>query len=245
MVENMLRAAVCDDIPSDAARLTGVIEECGIPAIISVFESGEALLKTFKPGMYDAVFLDIYLEGLNGIKAADCIRKADSGVVLAFTTASLNHTLESYRLGVFKYIEKPISKGAVKETLEYALLKRRAGPIITLKTSGGREGNIPLGSILYFESRGHAVEVHTFSGIITTSQSVHLDEIERLLPQPQFLRCHRSFIVNLDNIVNVDRDLYVFVMKNGGAAGIRRGYLAKYERELDGWYLYKAGRDDI
>jgi len=242
-MENKLRAAVCDDVPSDAARLAGIIEECGIPADICIFESGEALLETFRPGMYDVVFMDIYLGGMRGIEAAGSIREADPDVVLAFITTSLDHTLESYRLGAFKYLEKPITRDAVRETLEYAQLKRRASPLITLKASGGRKENIPLVSILYLESRGHAVEVHTFSGVITTSQSGHLDEIEKLLPQPQFLRCHRSFLINLDHAVKVDRDLHVFVMKNGGMAGIRRGYLVKYERELDGWYLYKAGRD--
>jgi len=243
-MENKLRVAVCEDVPSDASHLAGIIEECGIPADICIFESGEALLETFSPGMYDVVFMDIYLGGMRGIEAAGSIRKADPGVILAFATTSLDHTLESYRLGAFKYLEKPITKDVVRKTLEYALLKRKATPLITLKTSGGREDNIPLDNILYLESRGHAVEVHTFSGVITTSQSARLDEIEKLLPRPQFLRCHRSFLINLDHAVEVDRDMNVFVMKNGQVAGIRRGHLVKYERELDEWYLYKAGRDE-
>ena len=244
-MQNKLRAAVCEDAPSDAARLAGIIEECGIPVDVCIFESGEALLETFRPGMFDVVFMDIYLGGMRGIEAAGRIRETDPGVVLAFATTSLDHTLESYRLNAFKYLEKPITKDAVRETLEYALLKRRNGPFIALKTSGGREENIPLDNILYLESRGHSVDVHTFSGIITTSRPARLDEMEKLLPQPQFLRCHRSFLINLDHVVKADRELHVFVMKNGGMAGIRRGHLVKYERELDGWYLYKAGRDGV
>jgi len=242
-MENKLRAVVCDDMQSDAARLAGLIEECGIPADVRIFESGEALLETFRPGMYDVIFMDIYLGGIKGTEAVSYIRETDPGVIIAFATTSLDHTLESYRLSAFKYLEKPINKDAVRETLEYALLKRRTGPVLALKTSGGREENIPLDSILYLESRGHVVEVHTFSGVMTTIKPVRLDEIEKLLPRPQFSRCHRSFLINLDYAVKVDRDLHVFVMKNGSMAGIRRGDIVKYERELDGWYLYKAGRD--
>ena len=239
----ILQIAVCEDDPADVALLARHIEKSGIAAELCSFESGDEFLASFCARKYDLIFMDIYMKGISGVDAVREIRRLDRNAEVAFMTASPDHALESYRLGVSKYLEKPITPDAVKEALEYALLKRRTAPLLTLKTSGGREENIPLDSILYLESRGHAVEVHTFSGVITTSRTARLDEIEKLLPQPQFLRCHRSFLINLDHVVKADRELHVFVMKNGGMASIRRGHLVKYERELDGWYLYKAGRD--
>ena len=244
---NILRVAVCEDYPSDAALMEKTIEECGIPSEVRVFKSAEAFLEVYRGEAFDVIFMDIYLGlgAMKGIEAAKSIRETDPNVVIAFVTTSLDHTLESYRLSAFKYLEKPVTKDAVRETLEYALLKRKRAPAVTLKTSGGKEENIPLDSILFLESRGHTVEVHTSSGLIVTNQTTNLEEIGKMLPTPQFLRCHRSYLVNLDHVMKVDRELHVFVMKSGGYAHIRRGYLPKYERELDGWFLYKAGRDDI
>ena len=240
---NSLQAAVCEDVPADAALLVKMVEESGIPTDVRVFESGEALLESFKPGMYDVIFMDIYMGGMRGVDAASVIREIDPAVVIAFSTTSLDHTLESYRLKAFRYIEKPTRADTVKETLEYARLKRKAAPFITLKVSGGRKENIPLDSILYIESRGHVVEVHTFSGMTATSQSVSLDDMEQLLP-PRFLRTHKSYLVNLDHVVKADRDMNVFVMKNGHRPHIRRGMFGKCEEALKLRLIEIARRDD-
>ena len=134
---------------------------------------------------------------------------------------------------------------AVKDTLEYARLKRRQSPFITLKVSGGKEENIPLDSILYMESRGHIVEVHTFSGMIVTDRSVGLNHMEKLLPQSQFLRTHRIYLVNLDHARKLDREIHAFVVKNGDRADIGRGMFCKCGKALKLRVIEKAERGDI
>ena len=243
-VTKKLRVAICEDVPDAAAMLAEMVEESGIAADVRVFESGEAFLESFRSGKYDVIFMDIYMGGMRGVDAASVVRETDPVVVIAFTTTSLDYTLAGYRIKAFRYIEKPVRLDAVRETLEYAIQKRKPGPFITMKVSGGIEENIPLNSILYMESRSHVVEVHTFNGVISTCSPTSLNDIEKLLP-PEFLRCHRSYVANLDHVMKVDHDMNGFVMKNGHLAHIGRGKLGMCESALKRRVIEKARRGDI
>lgn len=235
----LLHIAVCEDNRQDREHLLELTRgrtQC------ESFESGEALLASFYGGKYDLVFLDIYMGGMKGVDAAKAIREQDADVVLCFTTTSLDHTLESYRLGALKYIEKPVRSEDVSDALRLAELKRRDRQSITLLI-GGERTEIALNSVLYFENRNHAVEVHTTSGVLKTSQTVRLDDVEQLLPtNGEFLRCHHSFIVNLRHVVRVDRD---FIMKNGERAYIRGGSEKKCADILKGYLLDRLGGDRV
>ena len=227
---DILRIAVCEDDPADTERLVAFIKQAGIASDMESFETAEALLSDFEPGKYDLIFLDIFFCGKSGMYAAQTIRGMDKIVALAFTTTSIDHALDSYRVGALKYLEKPMKAEGVKETLELALMKINNRPYITLSIAGGGKKDVPLDSILYFESQNRAVAVHVTSGVITTSRAEKLDGLEESLPSPPFLRCHRSFIVNLDYARAEDRDLMAFVMESGDMVFIRRGMFAKCKK---------------
>ena len=93
------------------------------------FTDCAALLADFAPGKYDLIFLDIYMNDVQqGVNAAASIRELDALVTLAFTTVSQAHALESYRLKVFAYLEKPVQARDVREVLEHAGDRRRNVP---------------------------------------------------------------------------------------------------------------------
>lgn len=237
-----LRIVICEDSCEDADRLKSLIMESGIPVSIELFASGEDLLQTFKPGRYDLAFIDIYMNGLSGIKAVELIRKNDTNVVIAFATSSLDHTLDSYRLGALKYLEKPIKAEDVKEALELAEMKVRSRASISLLISG-EHTDVPLDSLLYFEVKNREVWAFTSSGILKISQTVKLDDIESILPSPPFIRCHHSFFVNLcyvDSMENGD-----FRMANGDRVYVRRGDAVKYASVFKNFLLDEVGRDNI
>jgi len=243
-----LRVAICEDTPADMDQLVRQIENSGISLKIDRFESSEDFLRYFQAGNYDIVFMDIYIDGeAAGIKAAEEIREKDTFVTLVFTTTSLDHTLESYRLKAVMYLEKPIKSSDIKETLELALIKRKSRLTVSLSLEGGKKAEIPLDSILFFEQKGNEIEVATTSsGVLRTSRSEKLDNMEIKLPSPPFLRCHRSFIVNLNHVRNIDKDTHSFTMRNGGRADInQRRRLKEFEDALQLWMIEIAGRDGI
>ena len=244
----ILQVAVVEDDPGDAARLGDCIQKCGIPGEYRAYDDAGQFLQAFRAGCCDLVFLDIYMDGVNrGIETAEKIREKDTHVVIAFVTMSPDHTRDGYRLGALKYLDKPVTLAGVKETMEFALLKRSSAPFITLAEAGGKRVNVHYENVLYFEQQDHVIHVHMPDHVLTTSQSVRMNDIEAQLPSPPFVRCHQSFLVNLDYARAVDRDMPAFRMKDGSMVDIRRrdkGKCARYERMLSEWRMTKAGRDE-
>lgn len=239
-IKTPLKVAVCEDLQSDAELLKTLVKQSGIDVCCAAFESAEDLLNSFAGGRYDLIFMDIYMRGMNGVEAVKAIREVDENVTIAFATSSLDHTLESYRLKALRYLEKPLLAADVKETLEFALLRRDTRPCVSLLI-GGKHLDIPIDDIIFFEHRNHAVEVHTEAGVLKTSQSVRLDDIETRLPSPPFYRCLKSFLVNLSYVRKIDEELRTFVMKNGEQAYIRQNLMKKMKNAYED-YLYAAAR---
>lgn len=238
-MENDLRIAICEDSDDDALLLQSYAERCGIPLLCERFESGEALLNSFCVGRYDLIFMDIYMKGMDGIKVAETIRETDRNVMIAFITVSRDHTLEGYRLKAPVYLEKGTMKAEdVKDALELALGKRNARASIILLI-GGRQTSVPLDSIHFFEQQDHTVKVHTSFGILQTSQTVRMNDIESRLPSPPFYRCYHSFIVNMEYTRKVDMDFFFFVMHNGDNVLIRQRIAGKMKKAFE---AYHAGR---
>ena len=214
-----LKIAVCEDFGEDAAQLVSLIENNGCPARTVHFESGGEFLKTFQKGRYDLVFLDIYMSGMTGVDVAEAIRETDGRVVIIFTTTSEDFTREGYRLNAYKYLLKPVTASDVADALELAQLKRdkALGDTCTVVAGSGAV-EIPLYELYYAEVFNYRCLLHTKGGRIETNTSI--DNLEKLLPRPRFLRCHRSYIVNLDHVkeVNAQGD---FVMASGDLALVR------------------------
>ncbi len=238
----VLQVAVCDDAPEDLAVLGGIIEKSGIAAQCHTFESGEDFLATFRTGLYDLIFMDIYMNGMRGIETVETIRKTDENVIIAFVTSSPDHKAESYSLDALKYLEKPVSEKAVLSTLALALSVRKNRPSITITEAGGAMTEVYLNTIMYIELKNHVLEFHTDDRVITTSQSARLNEMEKRLPSPPFTRCHRSYIVNLDYVHRADKEDNCFYMKNSARVDIRRGGFTRYKTEWQNQCMDKTGK---
>lgn len=235
-----LKVAVCEDQATDTCLLMGCIEQSGIDAQCDAFSSGEEFLESFAAGRYDIIFMDIYMNGIHGVQVVERIRKIDSNVVIAFVTTSAEHALEGYRLGVLKYLEKPVCAEGVEDAMRLAMMNRAAKETISLLV-GGKHVDIPLDDILYFENQNHVVLVHTTSATLKTSQTVRLDHIaEKLLAHP-FIRSHKSYLVNLRHVSKIDQTFGDFVMQNGDRACIRTRDRKKIQDAYEE-YLFAAAR---
>ena len=97
---------------------------------------------------------------------------------------------------------------------------------------------IPLGDIVFVESSNRKSLVYTFDQTYATTMTI--DSLEKLLPAPRFLRSHRSYIVNLDHVDDVDED---FIMDNGEIAYIAVKSRRKIKSMYDD-YLFNSVRDE-
>jgi len=234
-----LHAAVCEDNPSEQSKLLAILEKSEIPAETAVYCCGEDFLKEYRKGKFDLIFMDIYMDGLNGVEVVGRLREMGDDVPVAFITTSTDYALESYRLEALKYIEKPLKEKAVLELLEFARLKKEYTPRLLLKKSG-REFSLPFERILYVEQRDHTLYLYLTGGEAVQIQE-RMDVIEPQFAGQPFFRCHKSYLVNLTHVAELDRELMVFVMKEGDNVHIRRESMSKARKAFEA-YLFTAAR---
>ena len=116
--------AVVDDEKAIREHICGLVEERQPESRIEAYATGEELLASGK--RFDIVFLDIQMEGMNGIEAARSLREknANLGVedtVLVFITGIRDYVFDAFDLYAFQYLLKPIDEGKFAEVLERAV----------------------------------------------------------------------------------------------------------------------------
>jgi DNA-binding LytR/AlgR family response regulator len=234
-VEQKLRIAICEDMKKDRDRLLSLIRETGTPAKCDIYPSGEALLERFRKGMYHLIYLDIYMNEINGMETARLIRERDEGVLLAFTTTSRDHAFEANKYRSLLYIEKPVTLDMISHTitLAEALKSKLEGEILTISSESNLV-DIPHDEIFYIEVIDQRCVIHISDGkLVAASTTLNINDLDMMLPKPRFCRSHRSFIVNLDKVRRVNgRD---FEMKDGSVAYITQRDRKRIMNLYDEW----------
>ena len=239
-IKTPLHIAICEDTAPDLRKLETLIVGSNVNCTLDVFTSGEAFLVDFTAGMYDLIFLDVFMGEISGVETAEKIREQDANVVIVFTTTSEDYTREGYRLNAYKYMIKPIIKEDVEESLDLAVVRRDRNLEASLEIiSDGKAVSVTYNDIVYVESRDSRSYIVTAGGQEYPTVA-SLDSLETLLMPPRFLRTHRAYIVNLDHVDDVDDD---FIMDNGGVAYIRVKDKKRIKNLYDD-YLFSEIRSD-
>lgn len=155
----------------------------------------------------DLMFLDINMPEISGIEMLKSLKHPPRTIL---TTAYSEYAMESYDHGVVDYLLKPINLPrfitATERYFELSVRKepeRESQSFIMVKT-GGVNTRIELDDILYAQSLGNFIRICTFQK--TYIVSLTTSELEETLPDNQFLRIHKSFIVSLNKIHEYGKD---------------------------------------
>ena len=121
-----MRLAFVDDDYGEIKKLTTMIDKELQGTVYSsctkqLFSTGETFLSVWKPGMYDIVFLDIFMDQLTGVDVARQIRKTDASVKIIFCTTSNEFASESYCVDASFYLLKPFSQNMVHTMVQNLL----------------------------------------------------------------------------------------------------------------------------
>lgn len=210
-----MRLAVVEDCLVDQAILKGYLEdyarEKGENMELELFSDGADLVEGYEP-RYDILLLDIEMEKLDGMSAAEKIREKDEDVIIIFITNSPHYAIKGYSVNALSYILKPVSYFALSQEMDRAVerLKQKTGKSLMIQTSEGLL-RTDLKDILYLESQKNKVLINTRKGQFSRYST--LKEMEELLDCPYFVRCNNCYLVNLrwvsgieDNFALVGKD---------------------------------------
>ena len=234
-----LRIAICEDTKSDEEQLLNLLSQSDIETSCTVFPNGEALLRVYQPQEFDLLLTDIYMDGMTGVETVAKIREIDETVPVAFITTSPDFALESYRLSVLKYIEKPFKKKDIEDILDLAQMKREHAPSLLLRKNG-TELKIRFSQILYLEQQTHQLIIYLRNHTVEQLRdklSSHLPELEA----HHFFQPHKSFSVNMSFVRSINPELRCFVMQDGKNIPIRRESMSKAKKALKE-YLFNRTR---
>ena len=198
-----LNIAICDDEEIIREQIKELTEKEKSGLCMELYETGDALLASRK--QFDIVFLDIQMEGTDGIETAKRLRQRDEDTILIFITGIREYVFEAFDVAAFHYLLKPIEEEKFREVFRRAgreLEKRKSKrrETVFIKTRN-RSFSLEKDSILYIESRGKKVEIHTTGETIEAYAS--MNEMEGQFGGG-FFRCHRGYLVNMAYVAEYD-----------------------------------------
>lgn len=196
-----LKIAICDDDSLELFHISSILDrymlEKKVPVKYKTFQSATELLVTMKAMEYEIIFLDILMPGVNGIQTATEIRQANNDVKIIFLTSTPEFAFESYAVKANDYLLKPASPEKLFPILD-TLLSEEQNPQegITLKTKKGIV-RILFSNLAFVEVMSKKLYFHLSNGDIR-EVTASLSEVEdKLLCRSDFIKVHRSYIVNL------------------------------------------------
>ncbi len=208
-----LKCQILDDDPMARELLKQYCQKTPFLEAVSVCDNAQTALKELTKTKIDLVFLDVEMPEFNGI---DFLNHAPMLPTIIFTTSKRQYAFEAFEFEAVDYLIKPFNYPRFRKAAEKAALKiAENGEKTEYQTSSnevyikikGRLIRLPFDEILYFENVSDYVRIKMIDGqhlIYSTLKS-----IAAKLPQDKFIRVHRSYIVNLNKIVDIEENTLV------------------------------------
>jgi DNA-binding LytR/AlgR family response regulator len=196
-----MKIAICDDEKNLRESILSLIKAQCRDCHVDLFSSGIELLNTST--VYDIYFLDIQMPGLTGIETAERLRAQHApDSVIIFVTALKEYMSGAFDVRAFHYLVKPVNEDKFNSVFsraltEYNKFNELAEKYILIK-SGSTHHKILVKDVLYIESQGKKVSVHTKTGRMEYYDT--MQELENALGD-SFFRCHRCYLVNMSHVV--------------------------------------------
>jgi DNA-binding LytR/AlgR family response regulator len=168
---------------------------------IKTFTDGDGITANYRP-LYDIILLDVKMPLMDGISAAEMIRKVDPEVVLLFITNLPQYAIKGYAVEALDYVLKPVSYFAFSQKLERAIsrIKKKSKHFLVIPVKGGIQ-KLDIADIFYIESWGHILFAYTKQGKYKTSG--RMKDIEKQLAPVNFYRGNYGCIINLEHVNGV------------------------------------------
>lgn len=202
----MIRIALVEDDKLYAGQVQEYLaryeKEKGREFSVQVFADGEDITEDYK-AEYDIIFMDIQMQFMDGMTAAEKIREKDHKVVIIFLTSMVSYAVKGYEVEALDYIVKPVDYLVFSQKLDRALerVKDREVHFVMVPVSGGSR-RVDVSRIYYIESRSHKMFYHTKDGVLESKG--RLEDMEKDLADYDFFRSNKGYLVNMNYVDGVN-----------------------------------------
>ncbi|MCM1333295.1 MAG: LytTR family DNA-binding domain-containing protein [Bacteroides sp.] len=212
----ILRCCVVDDEPLARDLIAAYVDKTPFMELVGKFSSAQEAIKVILEEEMDVVFLDIHMPQLNGLEFARIIPPTCR---IVFTTAYDRYAVDGYKVNALDYLMKPISYeefvGAANRALEWADMRRRADEHsrdnrYLIVRSEYKQIQIPVNDIIFIEGLKDYVKIYVEGETNSIMSLMSIKALENYLPSSEFMRVHRSYIVNKSKIRVIERNRIVF-----------------------------------
>ena len=241
LLEYLMRIAICDDDKLLVHLLEQYISNWSFNKNLKIetvtFSSAETFLFHWSPNeVFDLIFLDIQMGSMTGVELAEVIRKIDQNIAIVFVTGSREYILDGYNVEALNYLLKPISEVDCHKCLDkvYSRIEKTAS-LCLLVSIGATTRKIFYDEIYYLESYSHYIVAYTADGEVKFKKNIGL--LEEELPETQFVRTHRSYIVNLQYIETIQKAMVI--LENSMHIPISRNYWQKTNNAFVTYHMPK------
>lgn len=198
----MVKIAIVEDEDQYAEELQGYLhqyeKEQGETFDIKVFTDGDQIIHRYK-AEYDLILMDVEMKFMDGMSAAEEIRKVDTEVVIIFITNMAQYAIRGYAVDALDYVLKPVSYFAFSQRLNRALgrMKKREQKVLTINVKGGAV-RVDAANVYFVESQGHNLIFHTAAGDYESAGT--MKDVEDNLSQAHFFRGNKGYMINLAHV---------------------------------------------
>ncbi len=202
----MIHCIVVDDTPLAVEKLEAFISKVPLLQHLQSFNNGIEAIVYMKKHPVDLVFLDIQMEQFTGLQFIEALQYRPKIVIVSaysqYAVQGFDHNVTDYLLKPYSFerflkaVDKVQAEMQVKTTREYMFVKTEY-----------RMERVDFADILYIEGQGAYLRIVTPHAKIMTLQS--FQNMEQILPADNFARIHKSFIVAMDKIESIERNVVV------------------------------------
>jgi len=205
-----MHIAVCDDNPHDLRQTAEIIESyassCSIPVRYSLFDNAEQMLKVTRTEHFTHYFLDVMMTPLDGVTAAHEIRSFDSDAKIVFLTSFKEYAYQGYQVRACDYLLKPVQPEHLLLLLSRFQEEERSMEECLCIQEGRSLFRIPFARLCHLEINQKKLYFFMTGGEIRQIHGSMAEYEKLLLARSEFVKIHRSYIVNLNQIASLSPD---------------------------------------
>lgn len=209
-MNKMINCIAIDDEPLALAQLAGYISRIPYLRLVASCRDAFEAMEALSAAKVDLMFADINMPDLNGI---DFVRSLNNPPLVVFTTAYSEYAVGGFKVEAVDYLLKPFSFSellAAAEKVRRRLGQEEGESGVLFVKNDYRVTRILLSDITYIESMSEYVRIYVEGADKPLMPLFSMKKLEEFLPSSQFMRVHRSYIVNLKKITEISRLRIVF-----------------------------------